>query len=432
MTSKPLQLGRTWQFTVYGGLYELATVRDVLVSAFGRDSKDHDGRSDGQTAMFAFTLDADGCLMENSATLSACSWAISRMESPGPSEPHWLDGFETEEREFILGLNKLVPPKARNTSATALANGTLPKAAKVVAEQAKSAAIDAVGSGAKATGAVVTTAAAAALGAVAGPVVGGIAGAVAGTFAEKLLTLKADGDTTTEPRADTSATDAPGATVAQPKTPRLRMTAKALHEFVADLAAELGVAEVLKTAGIRVKCTEVWAKDTDEVAEQIFLNSFIANDLSRIEDKIRSADIGVGLKAYLTDSRDIPTDQRVDVRSDCKAVVTGVAPQRIPVGRWPTDTGKPLVLSQQFAVNQIRDELVGAAGVFAVNGPPGTGKTTILRDVLVAVSRAKRRLYVIGNRQKWQDHRYFNMLAAALPSPPQPHATSSGPTAGAR
>jgi hypothetical protein len=32
------------------------------------------------------------------------------MESPGPSEPRWLDGFEAEEREFTLGLNKLVPP----------------------------------------------------------------------------------------------------------------------------------------------------------------------------------------------------------------------------------------------------------------------------------------------------------------------------------
>jgi superfamily I DNA and/or RNA helicase len=34
----------------------------------------------------------------------------------------------------------------------------------------------------------------------------------------------------------------------------------------------------------------------------------------------------------------------------------------------------------------------------------------------VAVSQARRRLYVIGNRQNWQDHRYFDVLAAALPS----------------
>ncbi len=34
----------------------------------------------------------------------------------------------------------------------------------------------------------------------------------------------------------------------------------------------------------------------------------------------------------------------------------------------------------------------------------------------VAVSRAKRRLYVIGDRQAWATHRHFNVLADRLPS----------------
>lgn len=33
----------------------------------------------------------------------------------------------------------------------------------------------------------------------------------------------------------------------------------------------------------------------------------------------------------------------------------------------------------------------------------------------VAVSRAKRRLYVIGNRESWQALPYFRVLAEALP-----------------
>jgi superfamily I DNA and/or RNA helicase len=36
----------------------------------------------------------------------------------------------------------------------------------------------------------------------------------------------------------------------------------------------------------------------------------------------------------------------------------------------------------------------------------------------VAVSRAKRRLYVIGDRRRWQDQRYFDVLATALPVRP--------------
>jgi superfamily I DNA and/or RNA helicase len=43
----------------------------------------------------------------------------------------------------------------------------------------------------------------------------------------------------------------------------------------------------------------------------------------------------------------------------------------------------------------------------------------------VAVSRAKRRLYVIGDRRRWQHQRYFSVLSAALPSgrnTPEPHS----------
>lgn len=252
------------------------------MSAFGRDSKYPDSRSDGQAALFAFTLDAEGHLVENSATLSACSWAISRMESPGPSKAHWLDGFKDEEREFTLGLNKLVPPKARNThntSTTALANGTLSTAAKVVGEQAKSAAIDAVTAGAKATGMAVTAATATAVGSVAGPSSAG------------------------------SPAPWPGCSPRNCRPRKQAVTRRPSHE---------------------------------------------------------------------------PT-RRARARTSWEAVVKGVAPQRMPGGRWPTDTRKPLVLSQQFAVNQIQDELARAVGVFAVNGPPGTGKTTMLRDVLAAV-----------------------------------------------
>lgn len=42
----------------------------------------------------------------------------------------------------------------------------------------------------------------------------------------------------------------------------------------------------------------------------------------------------------------------------------------------------------------------------------------------VAVSRARRRLYVIGNQQNWQNHRYFSVLTATLPSLP-PHRANS-------
>src|SRR5437763_4780275 len=235
--------GKTWQFTVYGGLYDVAAARAALITAFGEDSVPADARgSDGETALFAFTLDAEGCLVENSATLAACAWAISRLKSPGPRDRKWLDGFERHEREFVAGLNKLVPPKRAHGPAKPAGNGAaksaLATAGKVVSEQAKSAAKDAVTAGAKATGAAVTTAVGAGGGAIVGPVVGGIAGAVAGTFAEKLLT----------PRTSSEAADVGP----NPTVPRLRMTTSALHAFVTELASALGLTDVLDARGVRV------------------------------------------------------------------------------------------------------------------------------------------------------------------------------------
>ena len=53
-----------------------------------------------------------------------------------------------------------------------------------------------------------------------------------------------------------------------------------------------------------------------------------------------------------------------------------------------------------------------------LTGPPGAwrAKFTACSQVNVAVSRARRRLYVIGDRTAWSKYRYFDTLSRYLMS----------------
>lgn len=60
-------------------------------------------------------------------------------------------------------------------------------------------------------------------------------------------------------------------------------------------------------------------------------------------------------------------------------------------GRWPSNIEYGLYSAQVGAVNSIFSNLKDAEGIQGVNGPPGTGKTTLLKDIIaeIIVERAK-------------------------------------------
>ena len=110
-----------------------------------------------------------------------------------------------------------------------------------------------------------------------------------------------------------------------------------------------------------------------------FLNSFIAKEITRVSRAVSSRDIGTGLKQYLNI---INPEEKSDILKDLDKAKSILSPENYPQAIWPDADKHALVHSQQLAINAIYDKLLNSSGIFSVNGPPGTGKTTLLRDII--------------------------------------------------
>lgn len=118
------------------------------------------------------------------------------------------------------------------------------------------------------------------------------------------------------------------------------------------------------------------------------LNSFFVGDLNALSRAWVNGDVGKGLAEYIQAVARVDP-ARLDLR-EAPGVATAFAaldPAAFPAGSWPSD--HPLAFSQQLAVNELWRQLEAKPGIFAINGPPGTGKTTLLRDVVAAVVTAR-------------------------------------------
>lgn len=110
------------------------------------------------------------------------------------------------------------------------------------------------------------------------------------------------------------------------------------------------------------------------------LNSFFLEDLSIARSLAVAEMLPQALRHYL--GIEAPT-RRTDLLKDDPGLQKILQPALTPLGRWPGKGRLPLALLQQAAVNAAAPSLM-KTGILAVNGPPGTGKTTLLRDVVAA------------------------------------------------
>ncbi|MFX1706416.1 ATP-binding protein [Chitinophaga sp. CC14] len=120
-----------------------------------------------------------------------------------------------------------------------------------------------------------------------------------------------------------------------------------------------------------------------------FLNSFYLEDLNTLSEK--SGYLNNSLAQYL--QANIHMANRQDLIQERDYLMNWVHPKLMSPGRWPSPVQYGMYTAQLGAVNSILT-LKHKEGIQGVNGPPGTGKTTLLKDVIadIIVSRAKKML----------------------------------------
>ena len=132
--------------------------------------------------------------------------------------------------------------------------------------------------------------------------------------------------------------------------------------------------------------------DPDEPSPLI-TNSFYLNNLCQAMYGLKDDDLSPLLMRYLGAKK---TADRPDVLKDLSALDALLDKNQLPLGKWPSQGSSPLVTLQQAVVNHtiggdldIADEkphpTEDGGHLVGVNGPPGTGKTTLLKDVVAGL-----------------------------------------------
>lgn len=167
-----------------------------------------------------------------------------------------------------------------------------------------------------------------------------------------------------------------------------KLTASTLTELInilkewASFFPQHPISIIVETIKLRKKTSNSY--NNSETQQEVFdrfpiLNSFYIEDLEKIVNGI-SQKVNPILDAYVFGA---PDESRKDLylKENHALITDKLKPQLQNSGRWPADAKHMMSLMQQFAINECFYPS-NQVNLFSVNGPPGTGKTTLLQDVI--------------------------------------------------
>ncbi|MBB6592705.1 DNA helicase [Ralstonia solanacearum] len=157
---------------------------------------------------------------------------------------------------------------------------------------------------------------------------------------------------------------------------------RGLTEYIRHFLGVEGFFGEMDERRLRFRSTPIQPDRRDK--EDDPLNSFLLSDLADVADGLRRGVTSAPLDLYL---RKHDPESRLHLDDDWASLplIEQLMPSQYASSCWPAERHLGLVHSQQLAVNTIRATLAKGEGLLGVNGPPGTGKTTLLRDLIASI-----------------------------------------------
>lgn len=106
--------------------------------------------------------------------------------------------------------------------------------------------------------------------------------------------------------------------------------------------------------------------------------SFYVSDIDMIRQHLQKGDRISNYISALNKS----VSNRIEIDTDVSHMKKWLSPDKYPLGKWPSKYNPSLM--QQIAINIGISDSESLCNIFSVNGPPGTGKTTLLKEIIAS------------------------------------------------